>query len=147
MSCSRFFSHPVIFNDFSRIHSHSLKAVDFSPNLLPKPSYHFVYDFGDKGQVLFSLNYRLAPETKLPEIAHDVEDAFDWIRRDGPRLLSSASIFGGPIGLIIGWVAGALLARRKEIAVQLDDVGLISHNQSGAVNHTTAGLVLSSCWR
>jgi acetyl esterase/lipase len=39
----------------------------------------------DAGYVLISLDYRLAPETKLPDIIQDLEDAFAWIRRDGPK--------------------------------------------------------------
>src|ERR1043166_2217049 len=36
------------------------------------------------GYVLVSFDYRLAPETKLPAILEDVEDAFRWLRREGP---------------------------------------------------------------
>src|SRR3954451_3773794 len=42
----------------------------------------------EAGHVLISLDYRLAPETQLEEIVHDVEDAFKWIRRHGPRLFN-----------------------------------------------------------
>ena len=35
------------------------------------------------GYVVVSIDYRLAPETKLPEIISDVEDAFEWIRKNG----------------------------------------------------------------
>src|SRR4051794_6037163 len=38
-------SHPMISIDFSRIHIHRLKALDLFLNFLPKPSYHFVYNF------------------------------------------------------------------------------------------------------
>src|SRR5438093_11176682 len=37
------------------------------------------------GYVLASLEYRLAPETKLPTIIEDIEDAFRWLRREGPK--------------------------------------------------------------
>jgi acetyl esterase/lipase len=40
----------------------------------------------EAGYVFISLDYRLAPETHLPHIIQDIEDAFHWIRRDGPRL-------------------------------------------------------------
>src|SRR3954468_23554851 len=42
----------------------------------------------EAGHVLISLDYRLAPETQLEEIVHDVEDAFGWIRRNAPRLFN-----------------------------------------------------------
>ncbi len=41
----------------------------------------------DAGFALVSIDYRLAPETKLPAIISDVEDAFRWIREKGPELL------------------------------------------------------------
>ena len=37
------------------------------------------------GYVLASFDYRLAPETKLPAIIEDIEDAFRWLRREGPK--------------------------------------------------------------
>jgi acetyl esterase/lipase len=37
------------------------------------------------GYVLVSFDYRLAPETKLPAIIEDIEDAFRWLRREGPK--------------------------------------------------------------
>ena len=56
----------------------------------------------DAGYVLISLDYRLAPETKLPEIIQDLEDAFAWIRRDGERLLridpARIAVIGGSAG-------------------------------------------------
>lgn len=45
-----------------------------------------VRDFAlTNGYVLVSLDYRLAPETKLPEILGDIEDAFRWLRDEGAR--------------------------------------------------------------
>jgi acetyl esterase/lipase len=40
-----------------------------------------------EGYALVSLDYRLAPEVKLPGIIEDVEDAFRWLREKGPGLL------------------------------------------------------------
>lgn len=40
-----------------------------------------------EGAALVSLDYRLAPEVKLPEIAEDLDDAFRWLRQTGPKLL------------------------------------------------------------
>jgi acetyl esterase/lipase len=39
-----------------------------------------------EGHALISLDYRLAPEVKLPDIIADVEDAFTWLREQGPKL-------------------------------------------------------------
>jgi acetyl esterase/lipase len=56
----------------------------------------------DAGYVLISLDYRLAPETKLPQIMQDIEDAFAWIRRDGARLFkidpARIAVIGGSAG-------------------------------------------------
>ncbi len=39
-----------------------------------------------EGFVLVSIDYRLAPEVKLPAIIEDVRDAWTWIRSEGPAL-------------------------------------------------------------
>jgi acetyl esterase/lipase len=39
-----------------------------------------------EGYALVSLDYRLAPEVKLPEIITDIEDAFRWLHGDGAKL-------------------------------------------------------------
>jgi acetyl esterase/lipase len=38
-----------------------------------------------EGYALVSLDYRLAPETRLPEIVQDLEDAFRWIHDEGAK--------------------------------------------------------------
>jgi acetyl esterase/lipase len=43
----------------------------------------------DAGFAIVSIDYRLAPETKLPAILEDVEDAFRWIRSRGPELFGA----------------------------------------------------------
>jgi acetyl esterase/lipase len=42
----------------------------------------------DAGYTVVAVDYRLAPETKLPEILADVHDAIAWVRAEGPRLFS-----------------------------------------------------------
>ncbi len=62
------------------------------------------------GYVLVSFDYRLAPETKLPLIIEDVEDAFKWLRREGParfhidpkRIAVTGGSAGGYLTLITG---------------------------------------------
>lgn len=39
----------------------------------------------DEGYALVSIDYRLAPEAKLPAIVADVEDAFRWLHGDGAK--------------------------------------------------------------
>ena len=38
------------------------------------------------GFIVIAIDYRLAPETKLPAIVEDLQDAFAWARREGPDL-------------------------------------------------------------
>src|SRR6478672_9928964 len=40
----------------------------------------------DAGYVIVSIDYRLAPETKLSGIVDDVRDAIAWVRTEGPQL-------------------------------------------------------------
>ena len=40
----------------------------------------------DAGFAVVSIDYRLAPERKLPQILEDVQDAYDWVRAEGPKL-------------------------------------------------------------
>ena len=47
----------------------------------------------EAGYTVVSIDYRLAPETKLPAILEDVRDAFAWIRARDRR--SSATAAGG----------------------------------------------------
>src|SRR5437867_2152699 len=39
-----------------------------------------------QGFAVVSIDYRLAPETKLPDIIEDVRDAHRWVRKAGPKL-------------------------------------------------------------
>src|SRR5688572_6961437 len=63
------------------------------------------------GYVLVSFDYRLAPETKLPEIIADIESAFEWLRREGPakfyidpeRIAVTGGSAGGYLTLAIGY--------------------------------------------
>jgi acetyl esterase/lipase len=38
-----------------------------------------------KGYAVVSIDYRLAPETKLPDIISDIEEAFRWLAGDGAK--------------------------------------------------------------
>ncbi len=69
----------------------------------------------DEGYILVSIDYRLAPEVKLPEIVADVEDAIAWLRKDGPKAFGidpkRMVITGGSAG---GYLTLTLGARLKE---------------------------------
>jgi acetyl esterase/lipase len=66
----------------------------------------YVERFVKAGIVLVSADYRLAPESKLPAIAEDVEDALAWVRG-----LGAAEFSIDPARVAaMGWSAGAYLA-------------------------------------
>jgi acetyl esterase/lipase len=64
----------------------------------------------EDGFVLVSLDYRLAPETQLPDIIEDIEDAFTWIHEKGPELFqadtSCVIVTGSSAGGYLSFTAG-----------------------------------------
>jgi acetyl esterase/lipase len=75
------------------------------------------------GFVLVSLDYRLAPETKLPDIISDIEDAFRWIREQGPKLFDAdadrIAVGGGSAGGYLTLVTGYRVEPRPKALVSL----------------------------
>jgi hypothetical protein len=62
------------------------------------------------GYVVVAIDYRLGPETKLPEILTDVEDAYRWIQEKGHTLFSAdpqrVAIVGQSAGAYLALMAG-----------------------------------------
>lgn len=77
----------------------------------------------ERGCVVVSIDYRLAPETKLPEIVTDVEDALGWVRTQGPKLFSAdperVAVFGGSAGGFLTLVAGTFASPPPRALVSL----------------------------
>jgi acetyl esterase/lipase len=75
----------------------------------------------DEGYALVSLDYRLAPEVKLPEIIADIEDAFRWLREKGPKLLridpDRVAVAGGSAGGYLTLMAGLRVRPRPRALV------------------------------
>ncbi len=75
------------------------------------------------GYVLVSIDYRLAPETQLPEIIRDVEDAFTWVRQEGPRLFRAnparIAVAGGSAGGYLTLTAGFRVRPRPAVLLAL----------------------------
>jgi len=73
-----------------------------------------------KGWVIVSIDYRLAPETQLPEIIADLEDAFRWVHEKGPELFaaqpSRVAAIGGSAGGYLALTSG-FRARPRPVAV------------------------------
>lgn len=63
-----------------------------------------------EGFVLVSIDYRLAPETKLPAIIEDLEDALKWVRARGPELFQAdpnrIGVWGASAGGYLTLAAG-----------------------------------------
>ncbi len=69
--------------------------------------------------VLVSFDYRLAPETKLPLIIEDVEDAFKWLRARGPKLFGAdpnrIAVTGGSAGGYLTLATGHRVKPRPQV--------------------------------
>jgi acetyl esterase/lipase len=73
------------------------------------------------GYVVVSIDYRLAPETKLPAILDDVRDAFAWVRAEGARSwgvrTDRIAVLGGSAGGYLTLVSGFLIEPRPAVLV------------------------------
>jgi acetyl esterase/lipase len=77
----------------------------------------------DAGCVLISIDYRLAPETLLPQIIEDIEDAFCWIRREGARQFhidqQRVAVIGGSAGGYLTLMTGFRVKPRPTVLFSL----------------------------
>jgi len=75
----------------------------------------------DEGYALVSVDYRLAPEVKLPEIIADVEDAFRWLRGAGARKFhldpDRVVVIGGSAGGYLTLMTGVVVKPRPTALV------------------------------
>ncbi|MBC8113478.1 MAG: alpha/beta hydrolase, partial [Candidatus Saccharimonas sp.] len=71
--------------------------------------------------VFVSLDYRLAPEVKLPEIAEDLKDAFRWLHEQGPKLFGADTrrivVTGGSAGGFLTMLSGAIVTPKPTALV------------------------------
>ncbi|MBI4327116.1 MAG: alpha/beta hydrolase [Chloroflexi bacterium] len=72
------------------------------------------YRIVEAGYIAVSIDYRLAPETLLPEIIRDVEDAFRWVREKGPVLLNADAEKIAAWGLSAGGYLALVSGHRTE---------------------------------
>lgn len=74
-----------------------------------------------EGYALVSIDYRLAPETKLPAILDDIQAAFRWVREDGPKLFGAdparIAAVGHSAGGYLSLLAGHRVSPRPTIIV------------------------------
>ena len=73
------------------------------------------------GYALVSIDYRLAPETKLSFIIEDLEDAFAWVRAQGPELfnadVSRIAVMGSSAGGYLTLTSGFRTEPRPTVLV------------------------------
>lgn len=104
------------------------------------------------GFTVISIDYRLAPETKLPGIIQDIADAYKWLRSKGPVLFNinpdRIVIAGASAGGYLTLTAGFRLRPRPRALISFYGYGDISsawyakpdsfYNQMPAVAHDQA---------
>jgi acetyl esterase/lipase len=82
------------------------------------------------GYVVVSIDYRLAPETKLPAILEDLKSAYDWVYTQGPRLFHAdpnrIAVMGGSAGGYLTLVSGYLIVPRPKALVSFWGYGDIA---------------------
>ena len=81
----------------------------------------------EAGFVVVSIDYRLAPETKLAGILEDVEDAYRWVRQEGPSLFkidpNRIAVVGHSAGGYLTLMAGFRFQPRPEALVSFYGYG------------------------
>lgn len=83
-----------------------------------------------EGYCLVSIDYRLAPEVKVPAIIEDVSDALRWIREQGPKLLNI-----DPKKIVVsGGSAGGYLTMMTGVAVEPRPTALVAYWGYGDVD-------------
>jgi acetyl esterase/lipase len=82
------------------------------------------------GYVVVSIDYRLAPEAKLPAIMKDVEDAYRWVRAKGPDLFrcdpERLAIVGQSGGAYLALMSGVRLRPSPKVIVSFYGYGDIA---------------------
>jgi acetyl esterase/lipase len=104
--------------------------------------------------VLVSLDYRLAPETQLPEIILDIEDAFRWLRESASQLNADPkriAVVGGSAGGFLTLTTGFRVQPRPTALVSLwgygDLVGPWYSEPSPHPRHHTSKLSREEAWQ
>jgi acetyl esterase/lipase len=80
------------------------------------------------GWTIVSIDYRLAPETRLPAIVEDLQDAFRWVRARGPDLFGidcapRIAVVGHSAGGYLSLMAGCCVSPRPRAIVSFYGYG------------------------
>jgi len=91
---------------------------------------HQLQRYLQAGYVVVSIDYRLAPETKLPEIIEDLQDAHRWVREKGPELFridpERVALVGDSAGGYLTLMGGFCLKPRPKALVSFYGYGDIT---------------------
>lgn len=86
--------------------------------------------FLDSGYAIVSIDYRLAPETKLPAIIEDLRDSYVWLHAQGPRLFGvdtrRIAVAGGSAGGYLTLMTGFSVQPRPAALLSLWGYGDIA---------------------
>lgn len=79
------------------------------------------------GYTVIAIDYRLAPESKLPAIIEDLQDALTWVRTAGPRLFpidpARLAVVGHSAGGYLTLMAGCCVTPRPRALVSFYGYG------------------------
>ncbi|HPD32215.1 MAG TPA: alpha/beta hydrolase [Phycisphaerae bacterium] len=79
------------------------------------------------GYTVVAIDYRLAPETKLPGILDDLRDAFAWVREEGPTLFhidpERVAVIGHSAGGYLTQMSGWCITPRSKALVSFCGYG------------------------
>lgn len=82
------------------------------------------------GYTIISIDYRLAPQAKLQQIIEDLEDAYRWVRADGPKLFridpNRIAVVGHSAGGYLALMAGFVLKPHPKAVVSFYGYGDIA---------------------
>ena len=80
--------------------------------------------------VVVSIDYRLAPETKLPAIIQDIQDAYRWVCEQGPKLFridpDKLAVAGSSAGGYLTLMTGFCVSPRPRALLSLSGYGDIT---------------------
>lgn len=107
------------------------------------------------GYVLVSFDYRLAPETKLPELISDVEEAFTWLRGEGAKRFhidpDRVAVTGGSAGGYLTLMTGHRVRPRPKVLLAYfgygDLIGDWYSTPSPYPRHNSRKLEADEAWK
>jgi acetyl esterase/lipase len=123
--------------EYKKINGCSIKADVFLPDINHPPVLVYIHGgalisgsrrylrssqarlYRKAGFAVVSIDYRLAPETKLPSIIEDIQDAFRWVSEEGASLFGfdpdRMAVAGGSAGGYLSLMSGTFEQKPRAI--------------------------------